>query len=69
MADKLKAGDRVKWASSQGEITGKVVRKVTGKVKIKGHTAEPTKAEPQFVVESDKTGSAAVHKPAALKKA
>lgn len=69
MTDNLKSGDRVKWGSSQGEITGHVTKKVTSEAKVKGHTAKATKAEPQFVVKSDKTGAKAIHKPDALKKA
>ena len=69
MADGVKSGDRVKWGSSQGEITGRVTKKVTTDTTIKGHTAKATKDDPQFVVKSDKTGAQAVHKPDALKKA
>lgn len=69
MANEVKSGDRVKWGSSQGEITGHVTKKVTSETTIKGHTAKATKDDPQFVVKSDKTGAEAVHKPDALKKA
>jgi hypothetical protein len=68
MGKDLKAGDKVKWGSSQGEVTGKVVKKVTSSTKVKGHVAKATKDEPQFVVKSDKTGAEAVHKPGGLKK-
>jgi hypothetical protein len=47
---------------------GKVVRKLTEKTKIKGHVAKPSKENPQFHVESDKTGAKAAHKPSELKK-
>ena len=69
MAKDLKPGDKVKWDSQQGEITGKIIKKVTATTKVKGHTAKATSDDPQFVVESDKTGAEAVHKPDALKKA
>ena len=65
----LKAGDKVKWETSQGETHGKVVKKVTGTAKVKGHTAKASKAEPQYKVKSDKSGDEAIHKPASLKKA
>lgn len=42
----LKAGDKVKWNTSQGETTGKVVSKVTRTAKVKGHTAKATTANP-----------------------
>jgi hypothetical protein len=68
MADGLKAGDKVKWASSQGEVKGRVVKKVTSPTKVKGHAAKASPDDPQFLVESEKTGAEAVHKPTALKK-
>jgi hypothetical protein len=68
MAGKLTPGDRVRWDTSQGETRGKVVRKLTSKTRIKGHTAKPDKEHPQYLVESEKTGARAAHKPAELKK-
>ncbi len=67
MAKDLEPGDRVTWKSHGGEAHGEVERKITRTTKIKGHTAEPTKDDPQYVVESDNGGEAA-HKPAALKR-
>lgn len=69
MSEKFKKGDKVKWETSQGETEGKVVRKQTSKTKIKGHTVKAAKGDPQFIVESDKSGKRAAHKPEALKKA
>lgn len=68
MTSKLKAGDEVAWDTSQGETTGKVVKKLTGKTRIKGHTAKASKDDPQYLVESDKTGAKAAHKPDEFKK-
>ncbi|AOF93136.1 DUF2945 domain-containing protein [Sinorhizobium sp. RAC02] len=69
MSEKFKKADKVKWDTSQGETEGKVVRKQTSKTKIKDHTVKATKSDPQFIVESDKSGKRAAHKPEALKKA
>ena len=69
MTGSLKSGDKVKWSSTQGEVTGHVTKKVTRETKIKGHVAKATRDDPQFVVKSDKTGAEAVHRPDALKKA
>jgi hypothetical protein len=66
MAD-VKAGDKVSWKSHGGTAEGKVVKKVTAKTQIKGHTVAATKDDPQFLVETDE-GKKAAHKPAALKK-
>ncbi len=69
MADKpLKAGDAVEWDSSGGHSTGKVVKKITGTAKVKGHTAKATPENPEYLVKSDKSGGEAIHKPSALKK-
>lgn len=64
----FKAGDRVEWDSAGGHSTGKVVRKVTGTEKVKGHVAHADPEHPQYKVRSDKGGEA-IHKPDALKKA
>ncbi|MDB5412508.1 MAG: hypothetical protein JWR10_843 [Rubritepida sp.] len=68
MTSEPKKGDHVRWDTSQGETSGKVVRKLTRETSIKGHAAKATPASPQYLVESDKTGAEAAHKPEALKK-
>ena len=68
MPSKLKTGDHVSWNTSQGKTTGKVVKKLTSATKIKEHTAKATKEDPQYLVQSDKTGAKAAHKPDELKK-
>jgi hypothetical protein len=45
----FQAGDRVKWRHSQGTTTGKVVRKVTSKTHIKGHTVAASPENPEYV--------------------
>lgn len=64
----LKAGDKVKWNTPQGETHGTVVKKETGTAKAGGHVAKATKADPEFRVKSAKSGKEAVHKPQALTK-
>ena len=68
MAKTLKPGDKVTWGTSGGETHGTVEKKVTSETHIKGHTAKPTKDDPQYVVKSAKSGKEAVHKPSDLKK-
>ena len=68
MADSFKAGDHVQWETAQGTTTGKVVRKLTGPMEIKGHHVAASEDEPQYLVESASTGAQAAHKPEALKK-
>jgi hypothetical protein len=68
MAKELKNGDRVEWETSQGPTAGKVVAKQTSETRIKGHKVAASKEAPQYIVESEKTGAKAAHKPEALKK-
>ena len=69
MTKSLRKGDKVEWDSSGGHSVGKVVKKVTSETHIKGHKIAATKDEPQYIVESDKSGKRAAHKPEALTKA
>lgn len=68
MTKRLKSGDTVSWNTAQGRTVGTVEHKVTGTEQVKGHVAHATRKDPQYRVRSDKTGKAAIHRPAALKK-
>ncbi|ROP45653.1 DUF2945 domain-containing protein [Pseudokineococcus lusitanus] len=67
MAD-LKKGDDVTWSSHGNEVHGTVEKKITEDTKEAGRTVRASKDEPQYLVESDKTGKEAVHKGDALDK-
>ena len=70
MSDKtFKAGDKVKWDPSHGVTTGKVVKKVTSETRVKGHKVAASEDNPEYIVESAKTGARAAHRPSELKKA
>ena len=69
MAKALKAGDKVKWNTSQGETHGVVEKKQTTPTKIKSHDVKASKDNPEYIVKSDKTGAKAAHKPDDLRKA
>jgi hypothetical protein len=64
----FKSGDKVKWDTSQGETHGHVVKKITKDMKIKSYTAKASKDDPKILVESEKTGAKAAHKPEELRK-
>lgn len=64
----FKSGDKVARDHSQGATTGHVVRKQTTPTRIKGHKVAASKANPEYLVESDQTGARAAHKPSALRK-
>ena len=64
----LSKGDRVRWGTSQGKTTGTVVGIKTKPFSIKGTDLKASKDDPKVVVESEKTGAQAGHKPSALSK-
>lgn len=64
----FKKGDKVQWEASQGEITGEVKKKLTSPTDIKNHHVAASKDNPEYLVESDKTGKEAAHKPESLEK-
>ena len=69
MATELRKGDKVEWDSSGGHSKGKVVKKLTTPMTIKGHKVAASTGNPEYIVKSDKGGGIAAHKPGALKKA
>lgn len=68
MPGEFTKGDRVEWKTSQGKTTGVVKKKLTSPIDIKDHHVAASEDNPEYLVESDKTGKEAAHKPDALKK-
>jgi hypothetical protein len=68
MSDAFRKGDKVAWNTSQGRTQGRVVGKQTSDTKIKDHTVRASPDDPRYIVESEKTGARAAHKPEALRK-
>ncbi|MDD7833689.1 MULTISPECIES: DUF2945 domain-containing protein [Paenarthrobacter] len=62
----LKPGAHVEWNTPQGKTHGKVVEKKTSDFELDGNTHRASEDEPQYVVESGKTGARAAHKESAL---
>ncbi|MFF3531468.1 DUF2945 domain-containing protein [Streptomyces rubiginosohelvolus] len=65
---RLKKGDSVSWSSHGQTVPGKVKKKITERGKVAGRTVKASADEPQYEVESEKSGRTAVHKPQALRK-
>lgn len=63
----LKKGDAVRWKSHGGTAHGKVVKKLTEPMTIRGHKVAASEDNPEFLVETDE-GKRAAHKPGALKR-
>ncbi len=68
MADDLHKGDHVTWNSHGGKAEGTVTRRITEDTEAGGRTVRASSDDPQYEVESDKSGNTAVHKPSALQK-
>ncbi len=59
-------GDDVTWSSHGHTVHGEVKKKITSDTEAAGRQVRASEDDPQFLVESDKTGKDAVHKPSAL---
>lgn len=68
VAENLKKGDKVEWKTSQGATKGTIKKKLTSPIDIKGHHVAASKDNLEYLVESDKSGKEAAHKPKSLKK-
>ncbi len=66
MADEFSKGDHVSWKSHGGEAEGTVQRKITEDTEAAGRKVKASSDDPQYEVESEKSGKSAVHKPGAL---
>lgn len=68
MAQEFEQGDTVEWNTPQGKTRGKVKRKLTSSTEIGGQKVNASEDDPRYVVESEKSGKEAAHKPGALTK-
>lgn len=68
MSKEFKVGDSVEWHSSFGIVRGIIKKKITHDMPFHEHTLHASKEEPQYLVESIKTGKEAIHKESALRK-
>lgn len=69
MSAKFSVGDSVSWNSEAGRIKGRITKVHTKDTEFKGRTRRCSPEEPQYEVESDKTGHLAMHKDSALSQA
>lgn len=66
--DNLHKGDKVSWRTHGTTTEGTVQRKITSDTQAAGRKVKADKDDPQYLVESDRSGRDAVHKPDALEK-
>jgi hypothetical protein len=64
----FRRGDRVSWKTSQGTTRGRVLRKLTQPMRIKGHRVQASPDNPEYLVESEQSGERAAHRPGALRR-
>lgn len=64
----FKPGDHVAWNTPQGETTGVVRKRLTKRTRIQDHDVAASPDNPEYLVVSDKSGSEAAHRPAALRR-
>lgn len=68
MTRKFRIGDRVRWNSEAGQVSGRIIRVHIRDTEYKGHPRHCTASDPQYEIKSDKTAHIAMHKGAALRK-
>ena len=68
MQGPFKIGDHVSWNSEAGRVSGIIRRKISAPMEFKGYIVHASREEPQYLIESDKTGHLAMHKGSALRK-
>ena len=68
MAQEFEQGDRVEWNTPQGKTQGTVKKKLTSETEVGGHKVKASEDDPRYLVESEKSGKEAAHKPDSLSK-
>ena len=68
MAQEFKHGDKVEWNTPQGKTRGMVKKKLTSSTEVGGQKINASEDDPRYLVESEKSGKEAAHKPDALEK-
>jgi hypothetical protein len=64
----FKQGDTVEWNTPQGKTRGRVKKKLTSPTQVGGQNINASEDDPRYLVESEKSGKEAAHKPEALEK-
>ncbi|PAK14549.1 DUF2945 domain-containing protein [Burkholderia ubonensis] len=62
MATTFKLGDRVRWNSEAGHVTGRIVAIHTQDFDYKGHRRHASPDDPQYEIKSDRTDHVAAHR-------
>ena len=68
MTQQFEQGDIVEWNTPQGKTRGKVKRKLTSFTQVGGQKVNASEDDPRYLIQSEKSGKEAAHKPDALTK-
>ena len=68
MTTRFKPGDRVRWNSEAGHVSGTIIRLHTRDVEYHGYTHHASVDDPQYEIRSDRSDHVAMHKGPALEK-
>jgi Hypervirulence associated proteins TUDOR domain len=68
VAQELRQGDKVEWNTPQGKTRGTVKKKLTSNTEVGRQKVNASEDDPRYLVESEKSGKEAAHKPNALNK-
>jgi hypothetical protein len=66
VAQEFKQGDKVEWNTPQGKTRGMVKKKLTSSTEVGGQKINASEDDPRYLVESEKSGKEAAHKPDTL---
>jgi Hypervirulence associated proteins TUDOR domain len=68
LAQEFKQGDTVEWNTPQDKTRGTVMKKLTSSTEVGGQNINASEDDPRYLVESEKSGKEAAHKPDTLNK-
>jgi hypothetical protein len=66
VAQEFKQGDEVEWNTPQGKTRGTIKKKLTTDTEVGGQKINASEDDPRYLVESQRSGKEAAHKPDAL---
>jgi hypothetical protein len=68
VAQDFDQGDKVEWNTPQGKTRGTVKKTLTSDTEVGGQKITASVNDPRYLVESEKSGKEAAHRPDALSK-
>jgi hypothetical protein len=68
VTQEFRQGDKVEWNTPQGTTRDMVKKKLTSDTEVGGQKISASEEDPRYLVESEKSGKEAAHKPDSLRK-